>query len=149
HRLSILIGDQPAALRQELEAEKPLPSTPPEVPVGLPGDLLRRRPDLRRADAEIAAAQARAGAAKADLFPKFLLSGAAGRQSTDFPGFLLGGGNFFSVGPAISLPIFSGGKIRGNIEVRKQQLEQAMTAYQNAVLTALQETEDSLVAYGR
>ena len=149
HRMSVLIGEAPSALRQELEPEKALPLAPPEVPVGLPADLLRRRPDLRQADAEMEAALARVGAAKADLFPKILLTGSAGRQSTDFPGFTLGGGNFFSIGPAITLPIFSGGRIRANIEVRKQQLQEALTSYRRSILSALQETEDSLAAYGR
>jgi outer membrane protein TolC len=110
---------------------------------------LRRRPDLRRADRDIAAALARVGSAKADLFPKILLTGAAGRQSSDFPGFILGGGNFFSIGPAITLPLFTGGRLLANIEVRKQQLEQALTSYRATILTALQEAEDSLIAYGK
>jgi hypothetical protein len=117
---------------------------PPEVPTGLPSGLLRRRPDIRRADSSIATALARVGSAKADLFPKILLTGAAGRQSTDFPGFTLGAGNFFSIGPAITLPLFTGGRIRANIEVRKQQLEEALTSYRIAVLTALQESGSQL-----
>jgi outer membrane protein, multidrug efflux system len=149
HRLSVLLGEEPAALAQELRAEAPLPLTPPQVPVGLPGDLLKRRPDLRRADAQVAAAAARVGVAKADLFPKFTLTGSAGRQSSDASGFTLGLGNFFAIGPGIRLPIFTGGRLRANIEVRKQQLEESMTQYRSAVLGALRETEDSLVAYGR
>jgi len=149
HRLSVLVGENPSALQKELESEKPLPAAPPEVPLGLPGDLLKRRPDLRRAEAEIAAAMARAGAAKADLYPKILLTGATGRQSGNLPEFTLNAGNFFFIGPAITLPIFTSGRIRANIEVRKRQLEEALTMYRKAVLDALQETEDSLVVYGR
>jgi NodT family efflux transporter outer membrane factor (OMF) lipoprotein len=149
HRLSVLMGEAPSALREELQFERPLPATPPEVPLGLPGDLLKRRPDLRRADAEITAALARVGAAKADLFPKILLTGTAGRQLSNIPEFTLGAGSFFSIGPAITLPLLSSGRIRANIEVRKQQLQEALTMYRRAVLGALQETEDSLVAYGQ
>ena len=88
------------------------------------------------------------GVARADLFPKIMLNGAAGRQGTEPSGLTLGAGNFFSLGPAITLPIFTAGKIRGNIEAQKQRLEQALTEYQNTVLRSLEEAENSLVAYG-
>jgi len=136
-------------LRHELEVHAPIPANPPNVPVGLPAELLARRPDLRQSRLGIIAAAARVGAAKADLFPKIVLTGAAGRQSTDLSGFTLGAGNFFSFGPGITVPIFEGGKIRANIAARKQQLQEAQTQYESAVLTALRETEDSLTAYGR
>jgi len=131
-----------------LAQAKPIPTVPPAVPVGLPGDLLKRRPDIREAEARVAAETARVGVARADLFPKFLLTGAAGRQATEPSGLTLGAGNFFSIGPAITLPIFTGGKIRGNIEAQKQRLDQALTACQNTVLRSLEETENALVAYG-
>jgi multidrug efflux system outer membrane protein len=118
------------------------------VPVGLPGDLLKRRPDIREAEARVAAETARVGVARADLFPKVLLTGAAGRQGTEPSALTLGAGNFFSVGPAITLPIFTAGKIRGNIEAQKQRLDQALTEYQGTVLRSLEETENALVAYG-
>jgi multidrug efflux system outer membrane protein len=148
HRLGVLLGEQPNTLLTELTGIKPLPTVPPAVPVGLPGDLLKRRPDIREADARVAAETARVGVARADLFPKILLTGAAGRQGTEPSGLTLGAGNFFSVGPAITLPIFTAGKIRGNIEAQKQRLEQAVTQYQNTVLKSLEETENALVAYG-
>ena len=78
HTLSILLAKQPDELGPELERAKPLPNVPPEVPVGLPSELLRRRPDIRRAERQIAAATAQVGSAKADLFPKFALTGSAG-----------------------------------------------------------------------
>jgi len=148
HRLGVLLGEEPGALLNELAQAKPIPTVPPAVPVGLPGDLLKRRPDIREAEARVAAETARVGVARADLFPKFLLTGAAGRQATEPSGLTLGAGNFFSIGPAITLPIFTGGKIRGNIEAQKQRLDQALTAYQNTVLRSLEETENALVAYG-
>jgi NodT family efflux transporter outer membrane factor (OMF) lipoprotein len=148
HRLGVLLGEEPGTLLTELTDTKPLPTVPPVVPVGLPGDLLKRRPDIREADARVAAETARVGVARADLFPKILLTGAAGRQGTEPPGLTLGAGNFFSVGPAITLPIFTAGKIRGNIEAQKQRLEQAVTQYQSTVLKSLEETENALVAYG-
>jgi len=148
HRLGVLLGEEPGTLLTELTGTKPLPTVPPVVPVGLPGDLLKRRPDIREAEARVAAETARVGVARADLFPKILLTGAAGRQGTEPSGLTLGAGNFFSVGPAITLPIFTAGKIRGNIEAQKQRFELAVTQYQSTVLKSLEETENALVAYG-
>ncbi|MBV9269215.1 MAG: TolC family protein [Acidobacteriaceae bacterium] len=149
HALSVLLGRTPDELESELAQTATAPVNPPQVPVGLPADLLARRPDVRRATAAISAAAQRVGAAKADLFPKIVISGAAGRQATDLSGFTLGAGNFFSVGPGITVPIFEGGRIRANIAARKQQLAEAQTQYEAAVLTALRETEDALTQYGR
>ena len=148
HRLGVLLGEEPGALLEELTQVKPLPTIPPSVPVGLPGDLLKRRPDIREAESRVAAETARVGVARADLFPKILLTGAAGRQATEPSGLTLGAGNFFSIGPAITMPIFTAGKIRGNIEAQKQRLDQALTQYQGTVLRSLEETENALVAYG-
>jgi outer membrane protein TolC len=117
--------------------------------VGLSSDLLKRRPDVRRADAEIAAASARVGVARSDFFPKITLTGSAGRQGTSYPGLTLGAGNFFAVGPAIKLPIFTGGRLRANMEAQKQRLVQAQIGYQEAVLRSLEDTENALTAYGR
>jgi len=149
HRLSVLLGEEPASLATELKQSKPLPATPPVVPVGLSSDLLKRRPDIRRADAEVTAASARVGVARSDFFPKITLTGAAGRQGTSFSGLTLGAGNFFAIGPAIKLPIFTGGRLRANMEAQKQRLSQAQLAYQSAVLRSLEETENALTAYGR
>lgn len=148
HRLSVLIGEEPGVLLGELTPAAPLPAVPPAVPVGLPADLLKRRPDIREAEARVAAETARVGAARADLFPKILLTGAAGRQATEPSGLTLGAANFFSLGPAITLPIFTGGRIRANIEAQKQRLDQALTQYQSTVLRSFEETENSLAAYG-
>jgi NodT family efflux transporter outer membrane factor (OMF) lipoprotein len=149
HRLGVLLGEEPGALLDELTQKKPLPTVPPNVPVGLPADLLKRRPDIREAEARVAAETARVGVARADLFPKILLNGSAGRQASEPAGLTLGAGNFFAIGPAITLPIFTGGKIRANIEAQKQRLDQALTQYRSTVLRSLEETENSLVAYGR
>jgi NodT family efflux transporter outer membrane factor (OMF) lipoprotein len=149
HRLSVLLGEEPGTLGAELTEAKPLPATPPVVPVGLSSDLLRRRPDIRRADAEVAAASARVGVARSDFFPKITLTGSAGRQGTSFSGLTLGAGNFFAVGPAIRLPIFTGGRLRANMEAQKQRLSQAQLAYRSTVLRSLEETENALTAYGR
>jgi outer membrane protein, multidrug efflux system len=147
YRLSVLLAAEPGALRTELEASAPVPPVPPEVPVGLPSDLLKRRPDVRRAEVEIAAAAARVKGAKAEYFPRFTLLGTAGRQATQLHDLSLSLGNFFSAGPAITLPIFTGGRIRSNIALENARLTQAQLRYRSAILGALQETEDALVNY--
>jgi NodT family efflux transporter outer membrane factor (OMF) lipoprotein len=149
HRISVLVGQDPGALEGELEASAPVPVVPPEVPVGLPSDLLKRRPDVRRADDEIAAAAANVKAAKADYFPKFILFGSAGRQATQLHDLSLSLGNFFAVGPAISLPIFTGGRIRSNVAVQNARWKQSQILYQSTVLNSLEETENALVNYSQ
>jgi multidrug efflux system outer membrane protein len=149
HRIGVLVGEEPGTLFTELAKVRPLPLEPVAVPVGLPADLLKRRPDIRAAQARIDGETARVGVAHADLFPKVILNGGVGRQGTEITSLTLGAGNFFSFGPAITLPIFSGGKIRANIAAEKERLNQALLEYRNTVLHALEETEDSLVAYNR
>ena len=149
HRLSVLLGEEPGALRSELEKTNPIPSAGPEVDVGLPSDLLKRRPDIRRSEAQLAAATARIGEAKADLFPRFVLTGTAGRQAAQLHDLTLGAGNFFSVGPGISLPLFTGGRIRSNIAVQTSRQREAVIGYQSTVLNALEEVENALVSYAQ
>ena len=147
HRLSVLLGEEPGALRTELSSKAPVPATPPEVPVGLPSQLLERRADVRQAEAQIAAATARVGEAKAEFFPRVQLVGSAGRQATQLHDLTLGLGNFFSAGPSISLPIFTGGRIRSEVRVADTRLQQAVIGYRSAMLSALEETENALVQY--
>src|SRR6185369_4608018 len=134
HRLSVLMGEEPGVLLEQLTRSKPLPLAPPVVPVGLPSDLLKRRPDIREAEARVAAETARVGVARADLFPRIMLNGAMGRQGTEPGGLTLGAGNFFSFGPAITLPIFTSGKVRARVESQKQRLDEVLTDYRSTVL---------------
>jgi outer membrane protein, multidrug efflux system len=147
HLLSVLVGESPGTLVGQLLDAAPIPGLPPEVPVGLPSELLRRRPDVRRAERELAAATARVGVAVADLFPRFFLTGAVGLQSVSADDFLTGGSRFFSLGPTIRWPIFNAGRIRQNIQAQNTRQEQALLAYEQAVLTSLEEVENALVAY--
>ena len=149
HRLSVLLGEEPGALRAELEKVIPIPTVGPDVEVGLPSDLLKRRPDIRRSEAQLAAATARIGEAKADLFPRFVLTGTAGRQATQLHDLTLGAGNYFSAGPVITLPLFTGARIRSNIAVQTSRQRQALIAYQSTVLNALEEVENALVSYSQ
>jgi outer membrane protein, multidrug efflux system len=149
YRLDVLLGLQPGSLGDELYKETAIPALPPEVLVGLPSELLRRRPDIRRAERQLAAATAQVGAAMADLFPKFSLTGIVGLQSISASDWFNRGSRFWNIGPTISWPIFDAGKIRANIEVRNAQQEQALNQYEKTVLTAFQEVETSLVNYSK
>jgi outer membrane protein, multidrug efflux system len=145
--LDVLLGLQPGVLWNELAKETEIPVLPPEVLVGLPSDLLRRRPDIRRAERQLAAATAQVGAATADLFPKFFLTGVAGLQSISASDWIAGGSRFWSIGPRITWPVFDAGKIRANIEIRNAQQEQALTQYEKSILNALRDVETALVNY--
>ena len=147
HRLSVLIGQQPGALDAELAGRAPILVVPPDIPVGLPSDLLQRRPDIQLTEAQLAAATARVGEAKAEYFPRFTLIGTAGRQASQLHDLTLGLGNNFSVGPSISLPVFTGGRIRANVAIQDARMKQAAITYQSTLLVALEETENALVSY--
>jgi NodT family efflux transporter outer membrane factor (OMF) lipoprotein len=147
YALSVLLAREPGALLQELTAEAPIPQTPPEVPIGLPSDLLRRRPDVRRAEADLHAATARVGAATADLFPRFSLTGGLGFSGGTFREMADWTNRGWSFGPSVSWPLFDAGRIRANIEVRSAIQEQALLSFRAAVLVALRDVENALVAY--
>ncbi|HEX4125086.1 MAG TPA: efflux transporter outer membrane subunit [Tepidisphaeraceae bacterium] len=147
YSLSILLGEEPGALMQELSKSKPIPLTPPRVPIGLPSDLLRRRPDIRAAEADYHAATANVGVAVADLFPKFSLTGNLDDEGTRLKALGNWSSNVWQFGPSVSLPIFTGGQIRSNIEVQNALQQQALYTYDQIVLTALQDVDNALIAY--
>ena len=149
HRLGVLLGHEPGTLQDELSPAAPLPSAPPEVLVGLPSELLRRRPDVRYAERTLAAATARIGVATADLFPKFSLTGSFGGSSDTFEGLRLGANHRWSFGPEIRWPIFDAGRIRANIRVQNARQEQALLAYEKAVMISLEDVENALVMYAK
>lgn len=146
NRLAVLTGKEPEELKSELETAAPIPSALPGIPVELPSDLLQRRPDIREAEREVAAATANIGVAKADLFPKFTLASTAGLQSISAASFFDAASGIWSFGPAMKWPIFAGGRIRQNIKVQNARQEQALDRYQQTVLTSLEEVENSLEA---
>jgi multidrug efflux system outer membrane protein len=149
HRLGVLLGKQPGALLSDLQPVEPIPSVPPEVPAGLPAELLRRRPDIRRAEAEILAQAARLKVAQSERYPKLELTGLLGRTATSPGGLTLGLGNFFFGGLGIRLPIFNGGRIRSNIRVEDARLDQAILEYEDTVRQSFGEVENSLTSYER
>ena len=149
HRLGVLLGDEPSALSSELAAATPIPLAPPQLPAGLPSDLLRRRPDIRRDERKLAAAVANIGVATADLFPKFSLTSAVGLQSVSASDLFTASSFAWSLGPTVTWPIFEGGKITANITKTRAQSDEALATYEQTVLTALEEVENQIVAYTR
>ncbi len=149
YRLAVLTGQQPAALFADLQKRAPLPAPPDIVPVGLPSDLLRRRPDIRRAERELAAANADIGVAVAELFPKFSLTGAAGLEALHFSDLFQSGSTAARLGPQIRWPVFQGGRIRATIQATEARSDALAAAYEKTVLTALAEVETALERYGR
>lgn len=150
HALSTLLGEDPDALLKELGDPKPIPTAKiPRVPLGLPSDLLQRRPDIRRAEQQLHAATANIGVATADLFPRFALTGTIGQQGNTVKRFFNSSSEFWSFGPSVSWPILDFGAIRSNIRVQDALQEQSLIAYEQSILTALSEVENSLIAYGQ
>jgi NodT family efflux transporter outer membrane factor (OMF) lipoprotein len=147
HALGALLGESPDTLQAELAPTQALPSPAVPVPVGLPSDLLRRRPDIRAAERALAASNADIGVAVADLFPKFNLSGMFDFVSLDLRNLLDSGSRQYGGTAAITWPIFDGNRIRANIRIRDEQNRQALYAYRKSVIRALQDVEDALTRY--
>jgi multidrug efflux system outer membrane protein len=149
YRIGALVGRPPEDLLGELEAPQPIPSPLADVPIGLPSDLLQRRPDIRAAERRLAAANARIGVAQADLYPHFSLTGAAGVESLDASTFLTAPSRYFSIGPSITWLIFDAGKVRFTIRAEQARTDEAAAAYRRTVLDALRDVETALVSYGQ
>ncbi len=142
-----LLGEPPGALRSELASEAPVPPVPPIVPIGLPSELTRRRPDIRLAEAQLHAATAGVGVAIADFYPRFTLSASAALQAVQ-PHYLTDwGARTFGAGPAVKLPIFEGGRLARTLELREAEQQEAAVVYQRAVLQALHDVDNALIAY--
>lgn len=149
HRLGVLSGTTPGALLEELSPVGVLSNVPPEVPVGLPADMVRRRPDVRQAERSVAAATARIGAAMADLYPRFTLTGSLTGSGDALEGITRGANRLWSFGPGIRWPIFDGGRIRAGIRVQNARQEEALATYEKTVLLSLEDVENALVAYAK
>ena len=149
NRLGVLLGQTPEALQIELTTVAPIPAAPPVVPVGLPSELLLRRPDVALAERQLAAATANIGVAKADLFPKFYLTGVAGFQGISADDWFTSGSKFWSFGPAVQWRIFDAGRIRANIQVQNARQEQVLAKYENTALSAFEDVENALTAYAK
>jgi NodT family efflux transporter outer membrane factor (OMF) lipoprotein len=149
NRIAVLLGEPPGAVHALMDEPTPIPVAPPEVAVGVPADILRQRPDVRRAERELAAQTARVGAAVAELYPKLTLNGSIGLDALSLAGLFTASNRSFNFGPSISFPLFRGGAIRGNIKVQSALQEQALIAYESSILNGVEEVENALVAYAR
>lgn len=147
--LSTLLGQPPGMLDELLAGNRQIPQAPALVAVGMPAELLRRRPDIRSAELTAAAQCARIGVAKADLYPSFALFGSIGLQATTGAGttFGLADSLFYSLGPQIRWPFFQYGRVKNQVRVEDARFQQLLVGYHNAVLQAAQEVEDALAGY--
>jgi len=145
--IGVLLGEYPQTLAAQLRQASPLPVVPPRVPIGLPSDLLQRRPDIRESAAQLHAATANIGAAKADFFPKITLSGSVAIQATQFTNMGSWGARSFSAGPSLSIPLFEGGQLRATLALREAQQQEAAISYRKTVLSAFQEVDDALTSF--
>jgi NodT family efflux transporter outer membrane factor (OMF) lipoprotein len=146
NRLAVLTGQTPGALEAELRDPKPIPVAPVDIVAGVPADVLRRRPDIRSAERQLAAQTAQVGVATAALYPSLSLSGTISWQSLTASDILDGYRNERS-GITLSLPIFNGGALRQNIKVQNALVEQALASYESVVLAAYEEVENALKAW--
>lgn len=150
--LSILLGLPPEDLTQLLNGPKLIPAAPAEVLVGIPAEVIRRRPDVRREELKAAAQSAMIGVAKADLLPRFSLQGSIGvlagsTQGIDAFDVLGAHAMAAKLGPTISWPILHYGRLQNNVRVQDARLQEQLVNYQNTVLTAMREVEDALVGF--
>lgn len=145
--LSLLVGAPPRSLETELAANAPIPRVPPAVPLGLPSELAERRPDIREAEARLHAATADIGVAVGDFYPRITLSANLDLQAMRFGDLDTWGSRAFGVGPAISVPLFEGGRLEGQLALRQAAQQEAVVAYRRTVLNAWREVDDAMSRY--
>jgi multidrug efflux system outer membrane protein len=143
--LSILLGQNPGDVpRGQALTEQ---HQPPEVPPGLPSSLLERRPDIRQAEAQLVAANAEIGVARADYFPQISLSGAGGFQSSALTNLFSGPAGAWSFGASLAQPIFTGGRLRSEVRLAEARQQTAVLFYLQSIQGAFRSVSDALVAY--
>ncbi len=147
YTISILTGDVPEALIEELIIPAPLPLVPDTIAIGLRSDLLRRRPDIRRVERELAAATANEGVAIASFFPTITLLGDGGFQSLMVKNLFSMGSKTWAIGGDMMMPVFEGGKLMGNLKAKRAETAATAHHYQQTILSALEETESALISY--
>jgi outer membrane protein, multidrug efflux system len=148
HRLGILLGKEPNALKTKLAAIRALPQPNRVMATGLPSDLLVRRPDLRQVERQLAAASADIGVAKAELYPKFDLTAGLGLQGDNMSRFLkISSGRYWSVIPGVTWNLFDGGKARATVQNKQAVYEENLAKYRSSFIKALEDVENSLAAY--
>ena len=145
--LSILLGRNPGEIQRG--AALITQTMRSEVAAGLPSSLLERRPDLRSAEHQLVAANADIGQAKAAFYPQVTLTGFAGFQSVALSDLFTGAAKTWQFGPAVTVPLFTGGRLRGNLQAAKARFEESLARYQQTVQNAFREVSDGLIAYKR
>jgi NodT family efflux transporter outer membrane factor (OMF) lipoprotein len=147
HRLSILLGYEPGALFDCLQTTNSLPKLPSEQPIGMPSELLRRRPDIVKAERELAAATERVSSAIAALFPRFSLRGFIGEISTKAGSIFKPSSATYLIGPQLLVPIFNSQLLLQDVEYNKLVVQESLYNYQKTVLEALEEAENAIMTY--
>ncbi len=147
NRLCILTGRHPGVLYDKLAEVTPIPVPPSQIGIQVPVELLRRRPDIRRAERQLAAQSARIGTATAELYPHFSLTGSIGFEAMNFSNLLESSSRHYSFGPSFRWNLFSGGRIRSLIRIEESATEQLYWQYQSTVLSALEEVENAMTDY--
>ncbi|WP_238996805.1 efflux transporter outer membrane subunit [Entomobacter blattae] len=145
--IGLLLGAPPQALAKELDTPQKIPVLPYQVPVGLPSQLAERRPDIRKADAELHAATADIGVAEAQFYPRLILNGNLGFQALSFRDLGFWNARSWNVGPIITIPFFEGGKLRGQLKLAEATQKEAAVNYRKTVLTAWREVDDAMDSY--
>ena len=146
HALAVLLGRPPAELDAELSIAASIPEAPVDAAVGVPAETLRRRPDVRSAERQVAAQFAQVNAARADLYPSFRLAGSIGLEALSIVKLLVPGAAAWSTGPSVDTRVFNRQQLRENLVIQSERQQQAALTYETRVLAALQEAEDSMVA---
>jgi NodT family efflux transporter outer membrane factor (OMF) lipoprotein len=146
--ISLLLGEPPLGLSRELIATKAVPANPPRLPIGLPSELARRRPDIRMAEAQLHAATANIGVAIAEFYPSVRLNGSPTLQALEPKDIFKGSSlQYMNIGPSVTLPIFEGGRLKSNLVLQEKRQQEAAIAYHKAVLSAWHDVVNSLTAY--
>jgi len=147
YQLSILLAKPPTALANELAASQPLPQVDGLIATGLPAELLARRPDLRRAERQLASSSAQIGVATAGLYPIFDLTLGLGLQSNNSSNFAERSSRYWSIVPGVSLPLVDAGKARANIQGKQAVYDELLARYRAVYNNALEDVENALSAY--
>lgn len=147
NRLAVLLGQPSTVFTRNFQLEETIPKAPFLLKVGMPSDLLRRRPDIRKAENKVAAANARVGAAIGEYFPSFSLVADVGLDANKLSKWYEWGSRTWGIGPSMVLPIFRFGRIQGNVDEKNALLQASLHGYEKTILLALEDTENAMVAY--
>jgi NodT family efflux transporter outer membrane factor (OMF) lipoprotein len=145
--LSLLLDEPPGGLAVELDAPRAPPLQPPRLPLGIPSELARRRPDIREAEAQLHSATANIGVAVGEFYPSVTLNGSVGFQALDLNNLWKGSSLQYAMGPGVTMPLFEGGRLISTLDLRDAQQEEAAIAYHETVLKAWHDVVNALVAY--